>query len=162
VPLTDACHQWAGTEAAVRNLYSSFLLGTILICSGLFYGLALTNSDKRLQAGSSVLDGTWRLIQVMHRDANGQLSSQPLNSKSIKIIANQYFSTVTTDEDGRVTTSIAGMIEVKAGICLEYIGMLTKTVQPRQSEWHLADGRLTQRQHTSSGESRIEIWQLVE
>lgn len=146
----------------MRNLYSSFLLGTILICSGLFYGLALTSTDKRFQSGSSVLDGTWRLIQVMHTDANGRLSAQPLTTQSVKIIANQYFSTVTTDRDGRVTTSIAGMIEVKAGICLEYIGMLAKTVRPRQSEWHLADGRLTQRQHTSSGESRIEVWQLVE
>lgn len=146
----------------MRNIYSSFLLGTILICSGLFYGLALTSTDKRFQSGSSVLDGTWRLIQVIHTDANGRLSAQPQTTQSVKIIANQYFSTVTTDGDGRVTTSIAGMIEVKAGICLEYIGMLTKTARPRQSEWHFADGRLTQRQHTSSGESRIEVWQLVE
>lgn len=145
----------------MRNLYSSFLLGTMLICSGLFYGLALTSTDKRFQPGSSVLDGTWRLVEVMHADTTGRLTAEPLTSRSVKIIANQYFSTVTTDADGRVTTSIAGLIEVKAGICLEYIGMLAKNVSPRQSEWHLADGRLTQRQQTSAG-SRIEVWQLVE
>lgn len=146
----------------MRNLYSSLLLGTLLICSGMFYGLALTSNNKRFPTHSSVLDGTWQLVEVSHVNALGQRTSLSNRLRALKIIANRHYSTIITDENGRVMSSVAGLLEVQSGVALEYAGMLVKQMTPRRSEWQLADGRLTQREQLATGDSRIEVWQLVE
>jgi hypothetical protein len=128
----------------------------------MFYGLALTSSDKRFQTDSSVLDGTWQLIEVTHVAADGQRTPLVNRWRSLKIIANKHYSTIVTDEQGKVVSSVAGLLEVQSGVAFEYAGMLVKQVHPRRSEWQLADGRLTQREQLATGDSRIEVWQLVD
>lgn len=152
----------AWTHHAVRNLYSSLLLGTLLICSGMFYGLALTSSNKRFQDDSSVLDGTWQLVEVTHVTADGKQTSLANRWRSLKIIVNRHYSTIVTDDNGRVMSSVAGLLEIQPGVALEYAGMLVKQQPPRRSEWQLTDGRLTQREQLAAGDSRIEVWQLLE
>lgn len=146
----------------MRNLYSSLLLGTLLICSGMFYGLALTSTNKRFQTDSSVLDGTWQLLEVTHVTADGQRSVLSSRLRSLKIIVNRHYSTIVTDEKGRVMSSVAGLLDVQPGVALEYAGTLVKQVAPRRSEWQLVDGRLTQREQLAAGDSRIEVWQLLD
>lgn len=128
----------------------------------MFYGLALTSSNKRFQTDSSVLDGTWQLVEVTHVSADGQRTSMSNRLRSLKIIVNRHYSTIVTDENGRVMSSVAGLLEIQSGIALEYAGMLVKQMTPRRSEWQLADGRLTQREQLAAGDSRIEVWQLID
>jgi len=128
----------------------------------MFYGLALTSSNKRFQPDSSILDGTWRLVEVTYIAANGLRTTQPTRLKSLKIIANQHFSTIVSDEHGRVMSSVAGLLEVQSGVALEYAGMLVKSMTPRRSEWQLNDGRLIQKELLGTGDSRVEVWQLVD
>ncbi len=147
----------------MRNLYSGFLLGSLLIFSSLFYGLALTNSDKKFKHNSSVLDGTWELVDVRQFDANGNLLSSAADipvPPAIKIVANRHFSRVNTGADGRVVSATAGLLELSADLYHEYYGF-TKQVESMAYQWQLVDGRLTQRR-TEQNRVIEEIWQLVE
>lgn len=147
----------------MRNLYSGFLLGSLLIFSSLFYGLALTNSDKKFQHNSSVLDGTWQLIDVRQFDADGKLVSSEADVSVptvLKIVANRHFSRVNTAADGRVVSVTAGLLELTSDRYHEYNGF-TKQADSMAYQWQLADGRLTQRR-TEQNQVIEEIWQLVE
>lgn len=148
----------------MRNLYSGFLLGLLLICSSLFYGLALTNSDKKFQQHSSVLDGTWRLVSVRQFDAAGKALpvSAPVQAlQSLKIVANRHFSRVTTADDGRVVSATAGLIELTADLYHEYSGFKPDAQNGLAYQWHLDEGRLTQRR-TDKDQVIEEVWQLVD
>ncbi len=148
----------------MRNLYSGFLLGLLLICSSLFYGLALTNSDRKFQQDSSVLDGTWRLVAVRQFDDNGKAvpNSAPVQAlETLKIVANRHFSRINTTSDGRIVSISAGIIELTADLYHEYNGFKPDEAHRLAYQWRLADGRLTQRR-TEQGRVTEEIWQLVD
>lgn len=148
----------------MRNLYSGFLLGLLLICSSLFYGLALTHSDRKFQPSSSVLDGTWRLIAVRQFDQSGNAlptaaSVQAL--QSLKIVANRHFSRITTTNDGKVVSTSAGVIELSADLYHEYEGFNVKNAAGLAYQWQLNDGQLRQRR-SEQGFVTEEVWQLVD
>ncbi len=148
----------------MRNLYSGFLLGLLLICSSLFYGLALTNSDRKFQQDSSVLDGTWRLIAVRQFDGNGKavpISAPAQALQTLKIVANRHFSRINTTSDGRIVNTSAGIIELTADLYHEYNGFKPDTAQRQAYQWRLAGGLLTQRR-TEQGRITEEIWQLID
>lgn len=149
---------------SLRNLYSGFLLGLLLICSSLFYGLALTNSDRKFQQDSSVLDGTWRLIAVRQFDGNGKavpISAPAQALQTLKIVANRHFSRINTTSDGRIVNTSAGIIELTADLYHEYNGFKPDTAQRQAYQWRLAGGLLTQRR-TEQGRITEEIWQLID
>ncbi len=149
---------------SLKNLYSGFLLGLMLICSSLFYGLALTNSEKKIQQHSSVLDGTWRLVTVRQFDSAGKPLPQSASVKTLpalKIVANRHFSRVTTAEDGRVVSATAGLIELTADLYHEYSGFQPAAGKGLAYQWRLSDGQLTQRR-TDHGRVIEEVWQLVD
>ncbi|MDZ7869961.1 MAG: hypothetical protein U5L02_12345 [Rheinheimera sp.] len=148
----------------MRNLYSGFLLGLLLICSSLFYGLALTNSDKKFQQQSSVLDGTWRLVSVRQFDAAGKalpVSASAQALQSLKIVANRHFSRVTTADDGKVISATAGLIELSADLYREYTGFKPDAHSGLAYQWQLEEGLLTQRR-TDKDQVIEEVWQLVD
>ncbi len=147
----------------MKNLYSGFLLGLMLICSSLFYGIALTSSDKKFQQDSSALDGTWRLVAVRHLDASGKAlpeqSAAPLNA--LKIVANRHFSTITTSTDGRILSTTAGLMELTKDLYREYSGFTPDHKTAKAYHWQLNQGLLIQRR-TEAGRQVEEVWQLVD
>ena len=148
----------------MRNLYSGFLLGLLLISSSLFYGLALTNSERKFQQDSSVLDGTWRLVAVRQFDDSGKAlpMSAPVQAlETLKIVANRHFSRINTTSDGRIVSTSAGLIELTSDLYHEYNGFKPDQAHRLAFQWRLADGRLTQRR-TEQGRVTEEIWQLVD
>ena len=96
------------------NYYSGFLLGLMLICSSLFYGLALTSNDKKYQQSASVVDGTWRLISTKVFAADGRLISaqDEQQRQSIKVVANHHFSLISKASDGTLIAAEAGRFEI--------------------------------------------------
>lgn len=148
----------------MRNLYSGFLLGLLLISSSLFYGLALTNSERKFQQDSSVLDGTWRLVAVRQFDDSGKalpMSAPAQALETLKIVANRHFSRINTTSDGRIVSTSAGLIELTSDLYHEYNGFKPDQAHRLAYQWRLADGRLTQRR-TEQGRVTEEIWQLVD
>jgi hypothetical protein len=148
----------------LRNVYSGLLLGLLLIFSSLFYGLALTNSDKKFQQHSALLDGTWRLIAVHQFDKTGKPmpSTDPSPMlQSLKIVANLHFSRVTTADDGRVLDASAGLIELTKERYYEYAGFKPDAQSRLTYQWQLHNGLLTQRR-TDNDRVIEEIWQLVD
>ena len=148
----------------MRNLYSGFLIGLLLICSSLFYGLALTNSERKFQQNSSVLDGTWRLVAVNQFDDSGKalpVSTSAQALQSLKIVANRHFSRITTTADGKVVSSTSGLIELTADVYNEYTGFNPQVADRLAYHWQLDDGRLTQRL-SIQGRVTEEVWQLVD
>ncbi len=148
----------------MRNLYSGFLIGLLLICSSLFYGLALTNSERKFQQNSSVLDGTWRLVAVNQFDASGKalpVSTSAQALQSLKIVANRHFSRITTTADGKVVSSTSGLIELTADIYNEYTGFNPQVAERLAYRWQLNDGQLTQRLSFQGGVTE-DVWQLVD
>ncbi len=148
----------------MRNLYSGFLIGLLLICSSLFYGLALTNSERKFQQNSSVLDGTWRLVAVNQFDDSGKalpVSTSAHALQSLKIVANRHFSRITTTADGKVVSSTSGLIELTADFYNEYTGFNPQVAERLAYRWQLNDGQLTQRLSFQGGVTE-EVWQLVD
>ena len=148
----------------MRNLYSGFLLGLLLISSSLFYGLALTNSERKFQHDSSVLDGTWRLVAVKQFDDSGKalpVSTPQQALQTVKIVANRHFSRINTTEDGQIVSTTAGLIELTADLYHEYNGFKPEQAHRLAYQWRLIDGRLTQRR-TEQGRITEEIWQLID
>jgi hypothetical protein len=133
----------------------------LLICSSLFYGLALTNSDRKFQQDSSVLDGTWRLVAVRQFDHSGKALPVSTPMQTLKIVANRHFSRINTTADGRIVSSSAGLIELSADLYHEYNGFKRDQAHRLAYQWRLADGRLTQRR-TEQGRVTEEVWQLID
>lgn len=146
----------------MRNLYSGFLLGLLLICSSLFYGIALTNSDRKFQQNSSVLDGTWRLVAIHQFDTAGNALPDPKPVlDTLKIVANRHFSRIDATSDGRIVSTSAGLIELTADQYNEYHGLKPDLAVALTYQWNLSDGRLTQRR-AEQGRITEEVWQLVD
>lgn len=147
------------------NYYSGFLLGLLLICSSLFYGLALTNNEKKIQPVSSVLDGTWRLISTRVLTSEGKLLSEKdiTQLQSIKVVANQHFSFVSKTTTGELLEAAAGTFELKENRYSESIELSALSQQPVQQhyEWRLEQGLWYQRREMQQ-QVVEQVWQLVE
>jgi len=147
------------------NYYSGFLLGLMLICSSLFYGLALTNNDKKLQQVSSVLDGTWRLVSTRILTPQGKLLSEKdaTELQAIKVVANHHFSFVTKTAAGELLQAAAGTFEVDQNRYSELVEL--SAVAPEQTQqhyqWRLEQGRWYQRSEVKQ-QIVEQVWQLVE
>ncbi|RVU33398.1 hypothetical protein EOE67_16885 [Rheinheimera riviphila] len=147
------------------NYYSGFLLGLMLICSSLFYGLALTNNDKKYQPVSSVLDGTWRLVSTRVLTPDGKLLSEKdaTQLQSIKVVANQHFSFVSKTTTGELLQAAAGRFELAQNRYSESIELsaVAQEQTPQHYEWRLEQGLWYQR---SEAQQQVveQVWQLVE
>ncbi len=147
------------------NYYSGFLLGLVLICSSLFYGLALTHGEKKYLPGSSVLDGSWRLLELRQLALDGSLLAKQDASqlKAIKVIANQHFSMVSQSNDGEVPTAAAGRFAIDGSQYQEFPELSSEafTSQGQSYQWSLENG--IWRQQKIAGQQITElVWQLVE
>ncbi len=147
------------------NYYSGFLLGLMLICSSLFYGLALTNNDKKYQPLNSVLDGTWRLVSTRVLTADGKLLSEKDSTQlqSIKVVANQHFSFVSKTAEGELLQAAAGTFELEQNRYLELVELSAVTNEKTQHhyEWRLEHGLWYQRSEVQQ-QVIEQVWQLVE
>jgi hypothetical protein len=147
------------------NYYSGFLLGLMLICSSLFYGLALTNSDKKVQAATSVLDGTWRLVSTRVLSPDGKLLSEQdaTQLQSIKVVANHHFSFVIKTAAGELLQAAAGTFKLDQHRYSESIELSATADGTTQQhyEWRLEQGLWYQR---SAAQQQVveQVWQLVE
>ncbi|OBP14784.1 hypothetical protein A5320_13760 [Rheinheimera sp. SA_1] len=147
------------------NYYSGFLLGLMLICSSLFYGLALTNNDKKYQPVSSVLDGTWRLVSTRILTLDGKLLSEKDSTQlqSIKVVANQHFSFVSKTTTGELLQAAAGTFELVKNRYSESVELsaVAETQKQQHYEWRLEQGLWYQR---SEAQQQVveQVWQLVE
>jgi hypothetical protein len=147
------------------NYYSGFLLGLMLICSSLFYGLALTNNDKKYQSTSSLLDGTWRLVSTRIMTADGKLLSEKdvTQLQSIKIVANQHFSFVSKSADGELLQAAAGTFELAPDRYSESVELSAIADEQKQHhyQWRLERGLWYQR---SEAQQQVveQVWQLVD
>lgn len=147
------------------NYYSGFLLGLLLICSSLFYGLALTSNDKKLQQMGSVLDGTWRLVSTRILTHQGKLLSEKDSSElhSIKVVANHHFSFVTKTAKGELLQAAAGTFEVvknRYSESVELSAVVPEHIQ-QHYQWRLDQGLWYQR---SEAKDHVieQVWQLVD
>lgn len=146
------------------NYYSGFLLGLMLICSSLFYGLALTNNDKKYQQLSSVLDGTWRLVSTRVFTADGKLLSEKdvTQLQSIKVVANKHFSFVSKSTSGELLHAAAGTFELDKDRYSESVELSALSQQPVQQhyQWRMEHGYWVQR---SEDQQQVveQVWQLV-
>jgi glucose/arabinose dehydrogenase len=146
------------------NYYSGFLLGLVLICSSLFYGLALTHTEKKYSAGSSVLDGSWRLREVRQLSLDGtQLSVVDASQlKAIKVVANQHFSMVSQSADGLLPAALAGRFAIDGQQYQEMAELSTgHAVEVRNYRWSLADG-IWRQQWVDGQRITEQVWQLVD
>lgn len=147
------------------NYYSGFLLGLMLICSSLFYGLALTNSEKKYQQETSMLDGTWRLVSTRILTPQGQLLSEQDATElhSIKVVANQHFSFVTKTAAGELLQAAAGTFEIAQNRYSESVELSAVVPEQKQQhyQWRLERGFWYQR---SEAKQQIveQVWQLVD
>lgn len=116
------------------NYYSGFLLGLMLICSSLFYGLALTNNDKKYQQVRTVLDGTWRLVSTRVLTPDGKLLSEKdvTQLQSIKVMANRHFSLVSKTSAGELLQAAAGTFELNEDRYSESIELSALSQEPVQ------------------------------
>jgi len=147
------------------NYYSGFLLGLLLICSSLFYGLALTNTDKKYQPLNSVLDGTWRLVSTRVLTPDGKLLSEKDTTQlqSIKVVANQHFSFVTKTASGELLQAAAGTFELEQNRYSELVELSATANEKTQHDyqWRLEQGRWYQRSEVQQ-QVVEQVWQLVE
>jgi hypothetical protein len=147
------------------NYYSGFLLGLMLICSSLFYGLALTNNDKKYQPVSTVLDGTWRLIATRVLTPEGKLLSEKDSTQlqSIKVVANQHFSFVSKTTAGELLQAAAGTFVLEENRYSESVELSALSEQPMQQqyEWRLEEGLWYQRMEAQQ-QVVEQVWQLVD
>ncbi len=147
------------------NYYSGFLLGLVLICSSLFYGLALTHGEKKSLPGSSVLDGSWRLLELRQLRLDGSLiSAQDASQlKAIKVIANQHFSTVSQSSSAPLPTAAAGRFAIDGSQYQEWpeLSSAAANSQGQSFQWSLENG--IWRQQARVGQQITEwVWQQVE
>jgi len=147
------------------NYYSGFLLGLMLICSSLFYGLALTNNDKKYPPMNSVLDGTWRLVSTRVLTPEGKLLSEKDSTQlqSIKVVANHHFSFVSKTASGELLQAAAGTFELEQNRYSESVELSAVVDGQTQHhyQWRLEQGLWYQR--SEDRQQVIEqVWQLVE
>jgi hypothetical protein len=147
------------------NYYSGFLLGLLLICSSLFYGLALTNSDKKYQQVRTVLDGTWRLVSTRVLSSDGKLLSEKgvTQLQSIKVVANRHFSLVSKTSAGELLQAAAGTFELDADRYSESIELSSLSQEPVQQhyQWRIEQGFWYQR-HQVQQQVIEQVWQSVD
>lgn len=146
------------------NYYSGFLIGLVLICSSLFYGLALTHSEKKYSPGSSVLDGSWRLREVRQLSLDGVVLSivDATQLKAIKVVANQHFSMVSQSKDGLLPTAAAGRFAIDGQQYQEWSELSAgDVVGVRSYQWSLEDG-IWRQQWVHGQQMTEQVWQLVE
>ncbi len=147
------------------NYYSGFLLGLVLICSSLFYGLALTHGEKKYLPGSSVLDGSWRLLELRQLALDGSLlSTQDASQlKAIKVIANQHFSMVSQSTGGQLPTAAAGRFAINGSQYQEWPELSSEAFsnEVRSYQWSLENGIWRQQAITGPQITEL-VWQLVE
>lgn len=147
------------------NYYSGFLLGLMLICSSLFYGLALTNNDKKYQPLNSVLDGTWRLVATRVLTPDGKLLSEKDSTQlqSIKVVANQHFSFVSKTTKGELLQAAAGTFELEQNRYSEVVELSAVADEKTKHhyEWRLEQGLWYQRSEVQQLVVE-QVWQLVE
>jgi hypothetical protein len=147
------------------NYYSGFLLGLVLICSSLFYGLALTHGEKKYLPGSSVLDGSWRLLELRQLALDGSLlSTQDASQlKAIKVIANQHFSMVSQSTGGQLPTAAAGRFAIDGSQYQEWPELSSEAFsnEVRSYQWSLENGIWRQQAITGPQITEL-VWQLVE
>lgn len=147
------------------NYYSGFLLGLVLICSSLFYGLALTHGEKKYLPGSSVLDGSWRLLELRQLALDGSLlmTQDASQLKAIKVIANQHFSMVSQSSTGQLPQAAAGRFIIDGSQYQEFAELSSGAfpTQVQSYQWSLENG--IWRQQAITGQQITElVWQLVE
>lgn len=146
------------------NYYSGFLLGLVLICSSLFYGLALTHSDKKYTTGSSVLDGSWRLREVrqLKLDGTEMFVVDATQLKAIKVIANQHFSMVSQSKDGLLPAALAGRFTIDGQLYQETAELSAgHPVDVRHYRWSLVDG-IWRQQWLDDQYITEQVWQLMD
>lgn len=147
------------------NYYSGFLLGLMLICSSLFYGLALTNNDKKYQPVNTVLDGTWRLVATRVLSSDGKLLSEKgvTQLQSIKVVANKHFSLVSKTSAGELLQAAAGTFELDEDRYSESIELSALSQEPVQQhyQWRMEQGVWYQR-HQVQQQIIEQVWQLVD
>jgi hypothetical protein len=147
------------------NYYSGFLLGLLLICSSLFYGLALTSTDKKHQQASSVLEGTWRLVSTRVLSPEGKLLSQKdaTELQSIKVVANQHFSFVSKTASGELLQAAAGSFEVVQNRYSEAIELSALDTEQKQQhyQWRVEQGLWYLRSEMKQ-EIVEQVWQFVD
>jgi len=147
------------------NYYSGFLLGLMLICLSLFYGLALTNHDKKYQQLGTVLDGTWRLVSTRVLTPEGNLLSEKDNTElqSIKVVANKHFSFVSKTTNGELLAAAAGTFELDEDRYSESIELSALSQEPAQQhyQWRLEHGFWVQRLEIKQ-QVVEQVWQLVD
>jgi hypothetical protein len=147
------------------NYYSGFLLGLMLICSSLFYGLALTNNDKKYQSTNSVLDGTWRLVTTRVLTEDGKLLSEKDETQlqAIKLVANQHFSVLSKTTSGELLQAAAGTFELAPDRYSESVELAAVAGDQKQQhyQWRLEHGLWYQRSEVQQ-QVVEQVWQLVD